>query len=288
MIIAAIVLDYPPTQPPSPRPTQPPSNRPTTRPTYRPTEEAPKPSPSPWGSLEEANDVDSSSEEEPDAEPVEETKPVADASDPAHDNSSALDDPGCSGEPCPVDSHCRSRYGSCGPGFIYCNLYSIWRNTCPPVVPGTRPTRKPTARPTKSPMSSQKIGAPNVSPLVVPKSIKPTFPPLAKPSLPTITEATPITPPSSFPDAEKGIAKSDTEEGDSEDSNSNDDTRAVEDNPKAIANATESGQVAYFQSPDYLNEWAEGRAASSGVTLCTCLENRLGFPAAAAFLFFLL
>lgn len=25
----------------------------------------------------------------------------------------------CTGEPCPVDTHCRSRYGSCGPGFIY-------------------------------------------------------------------------------------------------------------------------------------------------------------------------
>ena len=26
---------------------------------------------------------------------------------------------GCTGEPCPVTTHCRSRYGSCGPGFIY-------------------------------------------------------------------------------------------------------------------------------------------------------------------------
>lgn len=25
----------------------------------------------------------------------------------------------CSGDPCPIKSHCRSRYGSCGPGFIY-------------------------------------------------------------------------------------------------------------------------------------------------------------------------
>ena len=25
----------------------------------------------------------------------------------------------CTGEPCPVTTHCRSRYGSCGPGFIY-------------------------------------------------------------------------------------------------------------------------------------------------------------------------
>ncbi len=29
----------------------------------------------------------------------------------------------CTGEPCPVTTHCRSRYGSCGPGFIYWYVY---------------------------------------------------------------------------------------------------------------------------------------------------------------------
>lgn len=31
----------------------------------------------------------------------------------------------CTGEPCPVTTHCRSRYGSCGPGFIYWYVYKL-------------------------------------------------------------------------------------------------------------------------------------------------------------------
>merc|ERR1712157_588899 len=86
---------------------------------------------------------------QPEVNPKEETKPAKNsAPSTVSDTFTAADDPGCSGEPCPVDSHCRSRYGSCGPGFIYCNIYSIWKRTCPPVIPGTRPTRSPTARPT--------------------------------------------------------------------------------------------------------------------------------------------
>ena len=54
----------------------------------------------------------------------------------------------CTGEPCIVETWCRSQYGSCGPGFVYCNTYSTWRDTCPPVVPGNRPTRTPLPGPT--------------------------------------------------------------------------------------------------------------------------------------------
>lgn len=35
------------------------------------------------------------------------------------DSALEANDEGCTGEPCPVSTHCRSRYGSCGPGFIY-------------------------------------------------------------------------------------------------------------------------------------------------------------------------
>ena len=36
---------------------------------------------------------------------------------------------GCTGEPCPVTTHCRSRYGSCGPGFIYWYVYCELNNS---------------------------------------------------------------------------------------------------------------------------------------------------------------
>ena len=37
----------------------------------------------------------------------------------------------CTGEPCEDESWCRSQFGSCGPGFIYCNVNAIWDSSCP-------------------------------------------------------------------------------------------------------------------------------------------------------------
>jgi len=120
--------------------------------------------------------------------------------------STATDEYQCTGEPCPVDTHCRSRYGSCGPGFIYCNTYSIWKAewNCPIFAPGTRPTKTPTP-PTPRPTSffdrnkneedftSSSGSTPSRND---PK--QPSLPTLAKPTLPTITKPKPFNVSSSF------------------------------------------------------------------------------------------
>jgi len=90
----------------------------------------------------------------------------------------------CTGEPCQDQSWCRSRYGSCGPGFIYCNSYSAWHKSCPAVVPGTRPTRSPTPKPTREPTTVYIAIASEPSAPIVPSA--PAFPALPKPTLPTI------------------------------------------------------------------------------------------------------
>mmetsp|Transcript_1580 Transcript_1580/g.2928 ORF Transcript_1580/g.2928 Transcript_1580/m.2928 type:complete len:195 (+) Transcript_1580:847-1431(+) len=63
----------------------------------------------------------------------------------------------CSGISCPFDSWCRSKYGSCGPGYAYCNSHSIWKESCnepadvtssssaiTPEPTTSEPTKKPT------------------------------------------------------------------------------------------------------------------------------------------------
>eukprot|EP00571_Detonula_confervacea_P011063 CAMPEP_0172307380 /NCGR_PEP_ID=MMETSP1058-20130122/8260_1 /TAXON_ID=83371 /ORGANISM="Detonula confervacea, Strain CCMP 353" /LENGTH=321 /DNA_ID=CAMNT_0013019543 /DNA_START=62 /DNA_END=1027 /DNA_ORIENTATION=+ len=58
----------------------------------------------------------------------------------------------CTGAPCPIDNLCRSSYGTCGPGRMYCNVYSIWTQLCPSLAPTAPPTGSPTIpRPTRSP-----------------------------------------------------------------------------------------------------------------------------------------
>jgi len=87
----------------------------------------------------------------------------------------------CTGEPCEEDSWCRSSYGSCGPGFIYCNAKTIWDNSCPPIAQAleTRPTRTPTITMTEVPTIMKETGE------VI---SAPSLPALPMPTLPTITE----------------------------------------------------------------------------------------------------
>jgi len=268
-MIGTVVLDSLTTASPSPLPTRPPSNRPTEAPFREPITPAPthKAILKPTISLSEP-DVDSyPSETQPEVDTTK-TKPGVDTSgtnnvpSTVSDTSSKADEDeyDCAGEQCPVDTHCRSRYGSCGPGFIYCNLYSIWRNTCPPIVPGTRPTRTPTAKPTKSP-ESNRFEPSFTSTLVVPEST-PTFPPLPKPSLPTIgsKQVTPRTPPSSFSDTDEGAesdqAENNITEGAKSDQAKHNDTDKPE--PSASPNSNPSAEL--FQSAGYLHEWKSGHS----------------------------
>lgn len=91
----------------------------------------------------------------------------------------------CTGEPCDNPAWCRSTYGSCGPGFIYCNSKAIWTSSCPPVAPGTTSTNDPTSSPdstTEQKDSDTDSAAPVQSPSL-------SLPELPKPTLPTITDA---------------------------------------------------------------------------------------------------
>ena len=92
----------------------------------------------------------------------------------------------CTGEPCEESSWCRSRYGSCGPGFIYCNANTIWDNSCPPIALalGTRPTRTPTIQATEVPTVHKEEMDVVMS--------APTLPELPMPTLPTITGGTDV------------------------------------------------------------------------------------------------
>ncbi len=44
--------------------------------------------------------------------------------------SSTATDDGCNGKPCPFAGECRSQYGFCGKSFIYCNDVSSWKLEC--------------------------------------------------------------------------------------------------------------------------------------------------------------
>lgn len=106
------------------------------------------------------------------------------------DSATEATEEGCTGEPCPVTTHCRSRYGSCGPGFIYCNMYTTWKSTCPSRPRGTRPTRAPTVEGSSSIQPYSSILTPSFS--------GPTLPPLTMPTLPSITKAEPFNITASF------------------------------------------------------------------------------------------
>lgn len=99
----------------------------------------------------------------------------------------------CTGEPCQEAAWCRSRYGSCGPGFIYCNTYSTWKSSCP-ATSRQRPTKTPTRRPTRKPAVSAKFVAHSTSkdtPVTLPPVVVPNLgglPTLPKPTLPHITK----------------------------------------------------------------------------------------------------
>ena len=159
----------------------------------------------------------------------------------------------CTGDPCPVETHCRSRYNSCGPGFIYCNTQSIWTNDCPPFIPGVSPTRNPTRKPTKSPSTVAEpsptlaLGIPNI----VLDRAEPTFPPLPGPTLPTISEGNPLSP--SFFDIfltanEKDEAENEAKSEDKNTASFSADFSPVETNA--------------FESDAYLDAWIKARDSS--------------------------
>jgi hypothetical protein len=61
------------------------------------------------------------------------TSSSSSSSSSTSDETEVINELSCTGEPCEDESWCRSRYGSCGPGFIYCNANAIWKSSCPKV-----------------------------------------------------------------------------------------------------------------------------------------------------------
>jgi len=172
------------------------------------------------------------------------------------------EDTQCSGDPCPVASHCRSRYGSCGPGFIYCNQYTIWTSACP-----AKPTKKPTSKPTKSPSAVvKKTKSPVASPVIEPPKNEPTLPTLPKPTLPHLTEPLLV----ELPDF-SSVAHSITADGDEEEESGNDDadgddTNEDEDGDDVGGTAAE-GETNMFTSNEYLTQWNSWEKGNSGFTM---------------------
>jgi len=166
----------------------------------------------------------------------------------------------CTGEPCPVDTHCRSRYGSCGPGFIYCNAHTIWKAqwNCPVLAPGTRPTRIPTPKPTSFfDRKKDEEDFPSFPDLTPSRDVtkEPTLSILEKPTLPTITKPRPFKFPTSFVLSNKDETANKTE------SESNDEDRLDEEMNKQNS-SSKSQPDSYFQSEGYLEQW--GGFTSSG------------------------
>ena len=218
----------------------------------------------------ESNDI-----EEVDSEsPVTETDNTEDSDqEPINtDNWTPVNEYDCTGEPCPISTHCRSRYSSCGPGFIYCNVYSIWKNTCPP--PGTRPSRTPTPKPTREQVPS---ASPTKSTIfTIPAGVsKPTLPPLPKPSLPTITETTSVVLPSSST-LISGISTADSEK---ETDTETDDVEAIFNVDKKESVIEKPPSASYFDSPTYFEEWMR-----SGTEITCLLSWRTYIISAIAFL----
>ena len=168
----------------------------------------------------------------------------------------------CVGEPCELDSWCRSSYGSCGPGFIYCNAKSIWTSSCRishPTTPSNEVSSGSVARPEVSVAESNNIVE---SGAVINPAPSPTLglPELPKPTLPTISgnQATAFTSQQEFAAqfATADFTGNNDSRGGNDDNDENDDdydgqviTQSIEKDP--------SDKYAYYESPDYAKQWQD-------------------------------
>lgn len=189
------------------------------------------------------------------------TKPRTDfpSASPVEDEEEPTNEFECTGDPCPVNIHCRSRYGSCGPGFIYCNAQSIWTSDCPPIIPGETPTRNPTKKPTKSPSTVEVPSTTLVfgSPNIVLDRADPTLPPLPKPTLTTISVGKPVS-----PSLSSLIAKTDENDQDeSEAEQSNEEKGSADDSNSSADYSPKEESV--FESEVYLETWIKMRDSDS-------------------------
>jgi hypothetical protein len=178
----------------------------------------------------------------------------------------------CTGEPCDQDTWCRSIFGSCGPGFIYCNAKAIWTSSCRISHPQSSVTVSKEA-PSAGAESVQVTGAndsyaqPNVATVPV-SSPSLGLPALPKPTLPTISDATVFTDQQAFA---AHFATTDSSRGD-DDHEDNDDYSSAVSNPKENKpKATESYTYStMYDSPEYAKQWSEWAKRVQSGALKSC------------------
>jgi hypothetical protein len=130
------------------------------------------------------------------------------------------------------------------------------------MIPGVTPTRNPTRKPTKSPST---VGEPSPTPVfgipnIVLDKADPTFPPIPKPTLTTITVGTPLSP--SFFESFAESDKNDEEESEEK----TNEAKESADDAKLSADFSPSKEST-FESDEYLDAWIKMRESeSNGVT----------------------
>jgi hypothetical protein len=96
----------------------------------------------------------------------------------------------CTGEPCEQDAWCRSAFGTCGPGFIYCNSQAVWTASCRLNAPVTTPKQETASEPEEDAATGDEdvVEAGSVAvPAPAPRLGTQELP---KPTLPTIIDGT--------------------------------------------------------------------------------------------------
>lgn len=161
----------------------------------------------------------------------------------------------CTGEPCDQDTWCRSIYGSCGPGFVYCNAKAIWTSSCRlthPDVTLSKP-RDPVASSQGSDAKSNSaetnagsIPAPSPS-LGLPK--------LPKPTLPTITDPAEFKNQAAFA---AHFATTDSSPYDDQNDDSDNEPALAEPKEEEDKESTKSySSSTMYDSPEYAKQWSE-------------------------------
>lgn len=168
----------------------------------------------------------------------------------------------CTGEPCDQDAWCRSAYGSCGPGFIYCNAKAIWTSSCRLTHPdATYSKETPKEHITSSQVSGGGVVDVESSIESVPApSPSLGLPELPKPTLPTITDATEFQNQAAFA---AHFATTDSSRGQDETHDDDDDdhsNRPAVTKPKDKEGKDSSESYSYptmYDSPEYAKQWSE-------------------------------
>ena len=218
--------------------------------------DAPSPSPAASGDMKENSAVLETSSDETD-EDVETT------------STEYVNEFECTGEPCDQDTWCRSIFGSCGPGFIYCNAKAIWTSSCRITHPQSSVAvskETPSADAVQVTGSKGSDAQSNVATVPV-SSPSLGLPALPKPTLPTISDATVFTDQQAFA---AHFATTDLNRHD--DDYDDDDYGSAVSTPKENKpKSTESYKFpTLYDTPEYAQQWSEWAKQVQSSALKNC------------------